>query len=106
MTIVMTVSFRLPADKRDAAITAALAMQAATTRERGCSEYRFWTAVDDPNALGLFERWETQEALDTHLATAHMAAFGQAMAAVLDKPAALTRYEVASSARYSGGDDD
>ena len=40
MTIVMTVSFHLPADKRDAAITAALAMQAATTRERGCSEYR------------------------------------------------------------------
>ncbi len=106
MTIVMTVSFHLPADKRDEAITAALAMQAETTREPGCSEYRFWTAVDDPNVLGLFERWETQEALDAHLGTAHMAAFGQAMTTVLDKQAALTRYEVASSARYSEGDDD
>lgn len=105
MTIIMTVSFQLQADKRDEAIAAALAMQAETKLEPGCSEYRFWTAADDPDALGLFERWDTQEALDKHIATAHMAAFGHAMATVLDQQATLTRYEVASSTRYSGSDD-
>jgi quinol monooxygenase YgiN len=105
MTIIMTVSFHLLPDKRDEAIAAALAMQAATTREPGCSEYRFWTAADNPNALGLFERWDNQEALDAHLGTAHMAAFGHAMTTVLEQQAELTRYEVASSATYSGSED-
>lgn len=106
VTIIMTVSFHLLPDKRDEAIAAALAMQAATTREPGCSEYRFWTAADNPNALGLFERWDNQQALDAHLGTPHMAAFGQAMmTTVLEQQAELTRYEVASRTTYSGSED-
>lgn len=105
MPIVMTVSFRLHADKRDEALAAALRMETETTREPGCSAYRFWTAVDDPNTLGLFELWDSQDALDAHLKTAHMAAFGHAMVPVVDQQASMTRYEIASFSSYSASDD-
>lgn len=62
-----------------------------------------------PSALvpeaGLFEPWDTQEALDSHLETAHTAAFGHAMVTVVDRQASLTRYEIAGFSSYAGSDD-
>ena len=96
--ILVTATARLRAGAREQALAAARRMQEATAREPGCREYSFWVAIDDPDSLLLFERWDDQESLDAHLATAHVAAFNEAISAYGDGPVTVTRFEVAGAA--------
>ena len=43
-------------------------MMRTSRGEAGCLEYVFCADPIEPNRVVLFERWESQEALDTHLA--------------------------------------
>jgi quinol monooxygenase YgiN len=81
-------------ERRDEALAAARRLQQATRREAGCRDYGFWVATDDPDALLLFERWEDAAALETHLATPHVAEFSAAVGDFVDGPLAVDRYEV------------
>ena len=56
-----------PAD-RDAFIAARLDSMRTSRREPGCLEYTFAADPVDPGRIILFERWESQESLDAHLA--------------------------------------
>jgi quinol monooxygenase YgiN len=93
--ILVTASARLRPETRAEALAAAGRMQEATVREPGCHEYGFWTAVGDPAGILLFERWEDQAALDSHLTAPHTREFGAAISSYADGPVAVTRYEVA-----------
>jgi quinol monooxygenase YgiN len=95
--IVVSGQLPLRPDARDRAIDAARTMAAASEAEAGCTAYRFAIDVDDPNLLHLFECWESQEAIDTHSASAHMAEFMQLAGEVLGGTPEITRYEVSSS---------
>lgn len=44
-------------------------------QESGCLEYEIYQKEPGSNELFLFERWESQKALDAHLATSHMKEF-------------------------------
>jgi quinol monooxygenase YgiN len=57
--IIITGTARVHPDQRDAAIAAARDMHKRTIDEPGCVDYRFWSATDDPNAILLFERWQS-----------------------------------------------
>ncbi|MBM3474539.1 MAG: antibiotic biosynthesis monooxygenase [Armatimonadetes bacterium] len=52
--------------------------------EAGCIRYEPCRAKEDPAALLVLEEWESQEALDAHMATPHFQAFvgkiGEALA--------------------------
>lgn len=46
-----------------------------THAEAGCRTYALHRATSDPDQIVLVERWASQEALDAHLASDHLAAF-------------------------------
>jgi quinol monooxygenase YgiN len=93
--LIVTAAARLRPDRREEALAAARQMQEATTAEHGCHEYRFWTAIDDPDSVLVFERWESRASLEAHLASPHVASFNTAIAGFADGPVTVTRFEVA-----------
>jgi quinol monooxygenase YgiN len=58
---------------------AAIEMLRETRAEEGCLAYAFATDLDDPNAVRIIERWESEDALARHFATPHMAKFNSAL---------------------------
>jgi len=96
--ILITGRGRVHAEQRDAALAAAAAMSAASTAETGCLEYSFWVSADDPNAIGLVERWDSEEALAAHMAQPHMATFITAIGPTLDGGMDVVRHDVSKSA--------
>jgi quinol monooxygenase YgiN len=92
--IVLTGAARLRPDTRDEALAAARQMQDTTAGEPGCLEYRFWTAIDDPDSVLIFERWTDPAALDAHLAAPHTREFGASISRYAEGPVDFARYEV------------
>jgi quinol monooxygenase YgiN len=80
------------ADKvRDAVKT----METATRKEAGCLKYAFAVDVSDPGMIRVIERWESLDAIKTHLASPHMAEFNTAVGALQPKGLDIKAYEVA-----------
>lgn len=69
-----------------------IAMVKATNEEAGCLHYAFAQDIADPDLIRISERWESQEALAAHGASAHMAEFNKAMAGVQREGADLWLY--------------
>ncbi len=58
---------------------ALVAMVAPTREEPGCLCYNLHQSKVDPTKFMFYEQWASQEALDTHGKTPHMAAMRQAI---------------------------
>jgi len=95
MIIVAGTVFIKP-DARAEAVAAAAQMAAATQAEAGCLSYRFYRDVTDPNRFFVFEVWESEAALEVHFQTPHMAEFQQRLPELVDGPAEIQKYVVAS----------
>lgn len=65
--IIVGGNFELEPAARDAFIASRLDMMRRSRSETGCLEYVFCADPLDPARVVLFERWESQEALDAHL---------------------------------------
>ena len=78
--------------KMEIALEAVAKMVAASQQEDGCVHYNFYIDRDKSDQLFIFEEWETQEALDAHGKTEHMAAFRAVAGDFLTGPRALQRY--------------
>jgi quinol monooxygenase YgiN len=102
--VIVAARARVKPEARDAAIAAARDMRDASRAEPGCHEYNFWFAFDDDHELLVFERWESQEALDAHFATPHLAQFAQAIPTFVDGAPEITRYEVDAESAGPLGD--
>ncbi len=83
---------------RDEAIAACVAIHSATRPEEGCLHYAFTSDLEYDGRLHVIEKWESQAALDAHLATPHVAAFRQAVAGIGIHDRSFTKYEIASEA--------
>lgn len=70
----------------------AVAMLKATHAEAGCIHYSFARDVEDPDLIRIAERWESEEALGAHSASAHMADFQKALGTVKVEGADLWLY--------------
>lgn len=92
--IVVAGTVRIRPETRAAAVAAARTMAAATRLEPGCVAYRFAFDLDDPDCVHLFEEWTTAEALASHFATPHMAAFQAQLGGLIAAPPAIRRYVV------------
>ena len=86
-------------DRREQAAQVALKMTAATKLEAGCIAYDFYADLADANRFHVYEEWDTNEALQAHLKTPHMAEFMQALPDLIASPAVINRYESAGSSR-------
>ena len=77
--LIIAGKFRIDPAQRGPAVAAACEMMAETQKEAGCHAYTFSADFSDPARVHLFERWESQSALDAHFATPHMARFRAAL---------------------------
>ncbi len=85
--------------QREAARSAIEEAVTATRAEPGNVDYRFSTDLDDPDRFNIIEVWESESAMDEHLATPHLAAFMTAIGPLLGGSAEVIRYDVSSSSR-------
>jgi quinol monooxygenase YgiN len=60
-------TFDLDPSKRQQFIESRVDMMHRSRAEAGCLEYTFAADPIDPRRVVLYERWESQEALDAHL---------------------------------------
>lgn len=63
-------------------------------QEEGCIEYEIYQKDENSNKLFLFERWESQAALDAHLKTKHMQEFFSKTGSWFDTENDMQIYEV------------
>jgi quinol monooxygenase YgiN len=71
-------------------------MRAATLAEPGCISYEAYADRTDPGTMFIFERWKSQQDLDAHFATPHMAEFGVALSRCGVKSMDVKKYVVSS----------
>ena len=62
-------TFEVEPSQRAQFIASRDGMMRTSRGEAGCLEYVYCADPIEPNRVVLFERWESQEALDDHLAT-------------------------------------
>ncbi len=79
--IVVNARFESTAENIQALAAAISAVETATRAEEGCDDYTFSVELNDPGALRITERWNSSEALERHLGSAHIAEFQKAMGA-------------------------
>jgi quinol monooxygenase YgiN len=72
--IVGFVDVRAAEGRADAVLAALEACTAPTQEEQGCLLYAVHRDNADPQHFVLLERWRSQEEVDAHLATPHVAA--------------------------------
>lgn len=98
-TILVTGTIDLDPAKRDEAIAAALVVMEATRVEDGCEAYTFSADLADPGRLHVTEQWASQEAVDAHMASAHLAEFMGKMGTFGVTGASLTKWAGATGSK-------
>ena len=99
MSIIVTGTIDFDPSKRDEAIAAVTACMEATQAEEGCEHYAFSGDFADPGRMYVSEQWASQEAMDTHMATPHLAALMGAMGSLGVTAASLTKWEGATPSK-------
>lgn len=89
-------AIRIDPAHRDKVIAAALEMMEDTRKEPGCEAYVMSADLSDPGCFHIFERWESQDALERHFRSEHMARFQAAAGQLGIRSMDVHRYEVAS----------
>jgi quinol monooxygenase YgiN len=97
MSILVTGTIDFDPAKRDEAIAAVTACMEATRAEEGCERYVFSGDLADPGRLHVAEQWASQEAIDAHNASPHLAALLGAMGGFGVTSASLTQWDGATA---------
>jgi quinol monooxygenase YgiN len=71
--IVVVGRVRTDADKREALIRIGQRVAQASRAEAGCINYRLYEDTETENDFVFIEEWESDEALQTHFTTHHIA---------------------------------
>ena len=99
MTILVTGTIDFDPAKRDDAIAAVTTCMAATQAEDGCERYVFSGDLNDPGRIYVSEQWASQEAMDAHMQTPHLAALMAAWGTVGVTGASLTKWDGATPSK-------
>ncbi len=97
MAIVIAGRVRIRSDAKEGAVGRGAEMAATSREEPGCLDYRFGFDVEDPAVVMIFEHWESEEAVNAHMAAPHFQAFTEFIVGIVDGPVDLTRHEVSES---------
>lgn len=92
--IVVSGGVKLQAGRREQAAEVVRRVVEPTRDEHGCISYTFFTGIEDPDYLHVFEEWESEAALDAHLRTPHVVAFFAALPEVVAEAPVVKRYVV------------
>ena len=82
--------------QREPFLTAVQDMISETLKEAGCHEYAFTPDPNDDDRLLLYELWESQSALDSHFASAHMAAWQTTRRGLAVRSTSIKKYNISS----------
>jgi len=99
MSILVTGTIDFDPSKRSDAIAAVTACMEATQAEEGCERYVFSGDLGDQGRLYVSEQWASQEAMDAHGATPHLAALLVAMGSFGVTAASLTKWDGATPSK-------
>lgn len=95
--LVIHAEIRIPADEVEKLAEVARPMCVKSEAEEGCYLYAFSVDVSEPGLVRITEEWESQEALDAHFQTPHMADFQAGMAGLTSPNVKATKFMVSSS---------
>ena len=85
------------AEKRDALVEVGQAVAKASRKEAGCISYRVYEDTEVANDFVFIEEWESDEALQRHFATEHVADLMRAIPAAIVAPPDVKFHTIASS---------
>ena len=94
--IVIAGTISLDPAKREEAFAAAKQIMIETHKEEGNIAYVFSSDLNDEGLVHVFEAWESQDALDIHFKTPHMAEFQAKIGELGVKDMKIQKYEIAS----------
>jgi len=77
--IIVAGTLKIDPSKRPVLEAAFDRMREATLKEQGCLHYQVYFDRSEPGTMLLFEKWESEEALNAHFVAPHMAEFGLAL---------------------------
>ncbi len=91
----------LPIDpvKRDDALAAIDTLVTATRAEDGNVDYRYSVDLGDENRINIREQWENEDAMNTHMATPHLATFLEVIGGCVNGTPEVMRYDVSGSSK-------
>lgn len=92
--IVVIAHVRAKAGRDEELASVLRTLVAATRQESGCLQYDAHRATQDPCDFAFFERWESQEALDEHMKTPHIAAAFAALPELADGAPSIVTYSL------------
>ena len=95
--IVVIGRVRTDPDKRAELVRIGQTLAAASRAEAGCISYRLYEDTEIENDFMFVEEWESEEALQQHFATSHIAEFMRAVPAAVVAPPDVNFHTVASS---------
>ena len=96
--IVVAGTVRIVPHRREEAVRLALWMSTQTEAEAGCLGYRFYSALHDQDTILIFERWDSDAALQAHFQTPHMGEFSRQLGPLLAGQPEIVRYTVSDHA--------
>ncbi len=99
MTILVTGTIDFDPSKRDDTIAAVTECMQATRAEEGCEGYVFSADLQDPGRVHVSEQWSSQETMDAHMASPHLAALMGKMGDLGVTGASLTKWDGATGSK-------
>ena len=90
--IIVTATITVKKGNRDELISKSQNVITSTRQEQGNISYELLASTEDENVLMMFEKWESKEALDTHMQTEHFKAFGAAIEDIVAKELEIAIY--------------
>jgi quinol monooxygenase YgiN len=85
------------AGKRADLVRVGQMVAAASRVEPGCTSYRLYQDTENENEFVFVEEWESDEALQQHFASSHVAEFLRAIRATILAPPDVKFHSIASS---------
>lgn len=95
--IVVVGRVRTDAKKRSELVRIGQAVAEASRAEAGCISYRLYQDTENANDFVFVEEWESDEALQHHFATPHIAEFMRSIPATIVAPPDVKFHTVARS---------
>lgn len=94
-TVHVIARLRARQGKEDALKQALSALVPPSRRELACYQYDLLQSLTDPRDFCFVERWDGQQALDAHGASAHVKRAGEQIADLVEAPPDIQRYQSA-----------
>jgi quinol monooxygenase YgiN len=97
--IVVTGRVQIPAEHQERFVALATEMCRSSRAEEGCSGYRVYADLEQPEHYVFAEEWADEEALQRHFSQPHTGAFMSGLGPLLGAPADALFHTTASTRR-------